>query len=137
MGKCFKVDLQIENGYTLLIVFDAMKKLQQETSLIDESVTISYNDKIKITAGIYDSFEELDDLFMSIICCDKELIKNHVREILSKHQDPEVLKSAIDNICESMEHMNHKYSSEEKEELIKLAGLKKGKAKRITKNMIK
>ena len=131
MEKCFKIDLKIEKGYTLLMVFDAMKRLQQESDLIDESVTISYGDKIKLTAGLYDSFDELDDLFMSIICCDKELIKRHVSEVLSKHQGSEVVKLAIDNICESMKNMNHKFSIEEKEELIKLAVLNKGYNKRI------
>ncbi len=100
MGRCFSVDLKIENGYNLLMAFDAMKRMQQESDLIDESVTISYNDKIKITAGLYNSFDELDDLFMSIICCDKELIKKHVREVLSKYQDSDVIKLALDNICE-------------------------------------
>lgn len=132
MERCFKVDLKIENGYTLLMVFDAMKRMQQESYLIDESVTISYSDKIKITAGLYDSFDELDDLFMSILCCDKELIKKHVREVLSKYQDSKVIESAIDNICESMEYMSHKFSCEEKEELLKLARLKNGYIKRKT-----
>ena len=130
MGKCFKINLQVENGYTLPLVFDAMKRLQQESSIIDESITISYDEKVKITAGLYDSYEEFDDLFMSIIWCDKELIKKHVSEVLSKYQEPETIKSAIDNIFESMEHMEHEFSEEEKDELIKLAGLKKGHAKR-------
>ena len=125
MGSCFKVDLKLENGYTLLMVFDAMKRMQQETDLIDDNVTISYNDKIKITAGLYDSFDELDDLFMSVLYCDKELIKRHISEVLSKYSDSEVIKSAIDNICESMKNMNHEFSYEEKKELIKLAGLKR------------
>ena len=131
MSRCFKVDLKIENGYTLLMVFDAMKRMQQESDLIDESVTISYGDRIKITAGLYDSFDELDDLFMSIICCDKELIKKHVKDVLSKYQDSDAVESAIDNICESMEHMNHKFSFEEKEELIKSASIKRSYIKRI------
>ena len=135
MSRCFKVDLKIENGYTPLLVFDAMKRMQQESDLIDESVTISYGDRIKITAGLYDSFDELDDLFMSIICCDKELIKKHAREVLSKYQDSEVIESAIENICESMEHMNQKFSFEEKEELVKLAGLKNGYTKRKTRTL--
>ncbi len=135
MSRCFKVDLKIENGYTLLMVFDAMKRMQQESDLIDESVTISYGDRIKITAGLYDSFDELDDLFMSIICCDKELIKKHAREVLSKYQDSEVIESAVENICESMEHMNQKFSFEEKEELVKLARLKNGYTKRKTRTL--
>ena len=135
MSRCFKVDLKIENGYTLLMVFDAMKRMQQESDLIDESVTISYGDRIKITAGLYDSFDELDDLFMSIICCDKELIKKHAREVLSKYQDSEVIESAVENICESMEHMNQKFSFEEKEELVKLARLKNVYTKRKTRTL--
>ena len=135
MGRSFKVDLKIENGYTLSMVFNAMKRMQQESSLIDESVTISYGDRIKITAGLYNSFDELDDLFMSIVCCDKELIKKHVSKVLSKYQDSEVIESAINNICESMEHMNMKFSFEEKEELIKLARSKNGYTKRKTKTL--
>ena len=135
MRRSFNVDLKVENGCTLLMVFDAMKRMQQECDLIDESVTISYDDKIKITAGLYDSFDELDDLFMSIICCDKELIKKHAREVLSKYQDSEVIESAVENICESMEHMNQKFSFEEKEELVKLARLKNGYTKRKTRTL--
>ena len=131
MRRCFYVDLKVENGCTLLMVFDAMKRMQQECDLIDESVTISYDDKIKITAGLYDSFDELDDLFMSIICCDKELIKKHVKDVLSKYQDSNVVELAIDNICESMEQMNHKFNFEEKEELINLASKKRSYIKRI------
>ena len=48
MRRCFNVDLKVENGCTLLMVFDAMKRMQQECDLIDESVTISYDDKIKM-----------------------------------------------------------------------------------------
>ena len=67
MGRSFKVDLKVEKGHTLLLVYSAMKELQQESNLIDESVSISYDDKITITAGFYDSFDELYDLFMSIL----------------------------------------------------------------------
>ena len=136
MGRCFDVDLKINNGYTLLMVFDAMKRLQQESELIDESVTITYDDKIKLTAGLYNTFDEFNDLFMSVIYTDKELIKRHVSEVLSKYQESDVIGSAIDNICESMNHMNHmnhKYSDEEKEELVKLVNSKKEYAKRKTK----
>ena len=133
MGRCFNVDLKINDGYTLLMVFDAMKRLQQESELIDESVTITYDDKIKLTAGLYNTFDEFDDLFMSIIYTDKELIKRHVTEVLSKYQESDVIGSAIDNICESMNHMNHKYSDEEKEELVKLVNSKKEYIKRKTK----
>jgi hypothetical protein len=122
MGKCFNIDLRVKNGHTLILVFDAMKLLQQESSIVDESVTISYDDKIKLTAGIYDNFEEFDDLFMSVVWCDKEMIKKHVSEYISKYPDDEIKKSAIDNICESMERMNHGFSDYEKEDLIKLSG---------------
>ena len=130
MGKCFKVDLRVKSGCTLLMVFDAMKRLQQESELIDDSVTISYDDKIKITAGMYNSFDEFDDLFMSIVFGDKELIENHVSKVLSNYKESEAIESAIDNICESMNKMNYKYTSKEKEDLFKLVGLNKGHAKR-------
>ena len=130
MERCFKVDLRVKDGCTLLMVFDAMKRLQQETDLIDESVTISYNDKIKLTAGFYETFDELDDLFASVMWGDKEFIKKHASEVLSKYQDSGVIESAINNICESMEKMNYKLSYEEKEELLKLA-FKKRHTKRI------
>ena len=134
MGKSFNVDLRVKNGCTLLMVFDAMKRLQQESSLIDKSVTISYDDRIKITAGLYNTFDEFDDLFMSVVFCDKELIKRHVSEILSKCDDSELVESAINNICDSMEHMKHGYRCDEKEELLKLAGIKEGYTKRKTRN---
>ena len=135
MGRCFNVDFKVKEGCTLVMVFDAIKRLQQESDLIDESVTISYNDKVKITAGLYNSFDELDDLFMSIIFCDKELIKDHVKDVLSKNKDSELISEAVDNICKSMENMNNKFSCAEKEELYKLAGLKKGYTKRKVKTM--
>ena len=129
MRRCFKMDLRVDNGCTLLMVFDAMKRMQQESSLIDESVSISYDDKIKITAGLYNNFDEFDDIFMSIIFHDKELIKKHVKEVISQCQDSDVVKSAIDNICKSMENSDYKYSEEEKEELYRLAN-SKAKVKR-------
>ena len=115
MGKSYKIDLEIENGYALLMGFDAMKKLQQESSLIDEQATISYKEKVKITAGLYDTFEELDDIFMSIITRDKELVKKHISDVLSTEEDPEVKRAAIENICESMKNMNQEFSKKEKE----------------------
>ena len=36
MVKCYQVDLKVNEGNALLLVFDAMKRMQRETDLIDE-----------------------------------------------------------------------------------------------------
>jgi hypothetical protein len=105
MQKCFQVDLRLKDGFTRAMAFDAMKQMQQESSLIDESITISY-DYITLTAGFYDNFYDFDDLFLAVVCKDKELIKNHVKEFFPNIQDQDVRNAAINNICESLRRYN-------------------------------
>ena len=118
MERCFQIDLRTNKGYTLLMVFNAMKEMQQESNLIDDSVTISYDDKIRLTAGFYDSFDDFDDLFMSVLFKDKEL--NYFPNI----QDPDVRKAAFWNVFASLRRVcNGKidFSASEIEELERLS----------------
>ena len=124
MGKCFQVDLKVNCSYTLLMVFEAMKQMQKECSLIDESVTISFDDKIKLTAGFYDDFETFYDLFMSVLYNDKEFIMKHVRTVFPNYLDSGVIDLAVNNIIESLNLLDKGLTREEKEELIKLSGIK-------------
>ncbi len=131
MVRCYQVDLRVNGGFTLAMAFEAMKKMQQETDLIDESVTISYDDKVRLTAGFYDNFEQFFDLFSSVLWNDKEFIKKHVSSSFPKCLDPEVIELAIKNIAKSMNKLKYDFTDKDKEELLKLAGLSKGYTKRI------
>ena len=75
MVRCFQVDLKIKDGYTRQMVFAAMKQMQQACNLIDESTTLSDDYYIKLTAGFYENYEDFDDLFMSVLSKDMEMIK--------------------------------------------------------------
>lgn len=135
MVRCFQVDLRLKDGFTRIMAFDVMKQMQQESKFIDESVTISY-DYITLTAGFYDNFYDFDDLFTSVICKDKELIKSHVKEYFPNIQDSDVRNTAINNICESLRlHNNGRevFNSSEIEELKGLS-VEKRKIKEYSKN---
>lgn len=121
MGSSYQVDLKVKNGCTLKMVFNAMKMMQQEgNTAIDNSVTISYGDNITLTAGFYEDFSEFFDLFMAIIYNDKELIKNHAKNVLSKYMDTGEIPIAITNICKSMAREKHELNNDEIEELYAL-----------------
>ncbi len=120
MGSSYQMDLKVKDGCTLKMVFKAMKKMQQEGNVVDDSTTISYGDNITLTAGFYENFDEFFELFISIIWNDKEQIKSHVQNVLSKYVDCGEILTAIDNICRSMQREKHALTEEEKEELYAL-----------------
>ena len=106
------------------MVFDAMKEMQQESNLIDDSVTISYDEKIRLTAGFYDSFDDFYDLFMSVLFKDKELIKKHIINYFPNIQDPDVRKAAFRNVFASLRRVCNgeiDFSASEIEELERLS----------------
>ena len=125
MSKCYQVDLRINEGHSLPLVFDAMKKMQQATNLIDESTTISYSDKFKLTAGFYDDAEIFYELFIAVFFNDMDMVKSHIVKEFPSDLDPEIRKLAVDNICESYYPDHRKLSEEEKDELYRLANVKR------------
>ena len=121
MGSSYEVNLKVKDGCTLEMVFDAMKMMQQEGNpAIDNGVTISYRDNITLTAGFYEDFNELFDLFLAIVWNDKEQIKSHVQNVLSKYVDCGEILTAINNICKSMAREKHELNNDEIEELYAL-----------------
>ena len=138
MVRCFHVDLKIKDGYTRLMAFAAMKQMQHDCDLIDESTTLSDDYYITLTAGFYENYEDYDDLFMSVLSKDKEMIKKHVKKYFPNIEDPDTKKAAIkkfteelkavNNICESTRRLNYGHTyfyGKDLEELYELAESKR------------
>ncbi len=128
MVRCFQVDLKIKDGYTRLMAFAAMKQMQQDCDLIDESTTLSDDYYITLTAGFYANYEDYNDLFMSVLSKDKEMIKKHVKNYFPNIEDPDTKKAAINNICESTRRLNYGHTyfyGKDLEELYELAESKR------------
>ena len=129
MVRCFQVDLKIKDGYTRQMVFAAMKQMQQACNLIDESTTLSDDYYIKLTAGFYENYEDFDDLFMSVLSKDMEMIKKHVEKYFPNIEDPDTKKAAINNICESTRRLNYGHTYIYGKELEELFELSKSKGR--------
>lgn len=124
MRRCYDVNFEMKGGAYLRMVFDAMKRVQEESELVDDSATITYDSSVKLTAGFYKNSDDFDDLFMSVITCDKELIKRHVEKYFPMINDPDVKEGALNNICNSMDSLGKGFTVDEYEELKKLSGVK-------------
>lgn len=124
MRRCYGVNFEMRGGSYLKMVFEAMKKVQAETDLVDDSATISYDEKTKLTAGFYDNYDDFDDIFYAVLTSDKELIKRHVEKCFPTCDDPDVKEDALKNIYNAMKSLGNEFTNEEYEELKKLSSVK-------------
>ena len=121
MEKCYHIDFSVNPGYTLEMVFNAMKKIQHETDVVDNSTTITLNDTITMTAGFYEDFEEFHGLFLGIVWKDMSMISDHARYVLSKYAaDQSVIQEAVDNIGKSLARCGYVFTTGEKDRLLEL-----------------
>ena len=117
MEEVFSVNLEL-TGYDIEKAFLRLKELQKKDSVFDDYTTISIPfPNVKLTAGVYDSYEEFADIIEAIIKRNKERIKNHVMNVFPKYNGCDALGTAVSNILRSSEMQRLSFTDEEEEML--------------------